>query len=107
MKNLIAPHGSSTLNPLFIEDSIQRESLISSSNDMKKLLLNSAAAANVVMLGAGYFTPLSGFMDKKNAIKNFTTNKRSKLEPAKHGGKLCGIYAKLETKTGNCSHIEA
>ena len=68
MKNLIAPHGSSTLNPLFIEDSIQRESLISSSNDMKKLLLNSAAAANVVMLGAGYFTPLSGFMDKKNAI---------------------------------------
>mgnify|MGYP003981109547 CR=1 FL=1 len=68
MKNLIAPHGSSTLNPLFIEDSIQRESLISSSNDMKKLLLNSAAAANVVMLGAGYITPLSGFMDKKNAI---------------------------------------
>ena len=68
MKNLIAPHGSNTLNPLFIEDSVQREDLINNSNDMKKLLLNSAAAANVVMLGAGYFTPLSGFMDKKNAI---------------------------------------
>jgi sulfate adenylyltransferase len=68
MKNLIAPHGSNTLNPLFIQDSVQREDLINNSNDMKKLLLNSAAAANVVMLGAGYFTPLSGFMDKKNAI---------------------------------------
>ena len=68
MKNLIAPHGSDSLNPLFIEDSSQRDSLVSKSKDMPQLLLNSAAAANVVMLGAGYFTPLSGFMDKKSAI---------------------------------------
>ena len=68
MKNLIAPHGSDSLNPLFIEDSSQRDSLTSKSKDMPQLLLNSAAAANVVMLGAGYFTPLSGFMDKKSAI---------------------------------------
>ena len=68
MKNLIAPHGSDSLNPLFVNDSSQRESLVSKSKDMSQLLLNSAAAANVVMLGAGYFTPLSGFMDKKNAI---------------------------------------
>ena len=68
MKNLIAPHGSDSLNPLFIKDSSQRDSLISESKGMPQLLLNSAAAANVVMLGAGYFTPLSGFMDKKNAI---------------------------------------
>ena len=31
-------------------------------------MLNSAAAANTVMLGAGYFTPLNGFMNKKDAI---------------------------------------
>ena len=68
MKNLIAPHGSDSLNPLFIENPSQRGSLTSKSKDMPQLLLNSAAAANVVMLGAGYFTPLSGFMDKKNAI---------------------------------------
>ena len=68
MKNLIAPHGSDSLNPLFINDSSQRDSLISESKGMPQLLLNSAAAANVVMLGAGYFTPLSGFMDKKSAI---------------------------------------
>ena len=68
MKNLIEPHGSDTLKPLYIEDSVEREDLINTSKDMRKVLLNSAAAANVVMLGAGYFTPLSGFMDKKNAI---------------------------------------
>ena len=45
-------------------------------------------------------------MDKKNAIKNFMTNKTFKLEPAKYGGKLSGIYARLEIKTGQCSHIE-
>ena len=35
---------------------------------MKKMKINSAAAANAVMLGAGYFTPLEGYMDKKNAM---------------------------------------
>ena len=35
---------------------------------MKKITVNSAAAANTVMLGAGYFTPLNGFMNKKDAI---------------------------------------
>ena len=35
---------------------------------MKKITVNSAAAANLVMLGAGYFTPLDGFMEKKDVI---------------------------------------
>ena len=68
MKNLIAPHGSDTLKPLYVEDSSERNSIIEASNNMPKLLLNSAAAANAVMLGAGYFTPLQGYMDKKDAI---------------------------------------
>ena len=67
MKNLIAPHGSDSLTPLYIEDSSERNSLIKASENMPHLLLNSAAAANAVMLGAGYFTPLDGYMDKKNA----------------------------------------
>ena len=67
MKNLIAPHGSDSLKPLYIEDSSERNSLIKASENMPHLLLNSAAAANAVMLGAGYFTPLDGYMDKKNA----------------------------------------
>ena len=68
MKNLIAPHGSDTLKPLYVEDSSERNAIIEASNNMPKLLLNSAAAANAVMLGAGYFTPLQGYMDKKDAI---------------------------------------
>ena len=77
MKNLIAPHGSDSLKPLYIEDSSERNSLIKASENMPHLLLNSAAAANAVMLGAGYFTPLGGYMDKKNATsvsENMTTS---------------------------------
>lgn len=68
MKNLIVPHGSETLKPLYIEDLSQRTSKIEAAENMPKLLLNSAAAANAVMLGAGYFTPLKGYMDKNNAM---------------------------------------
>ena len=68
MKNLIAPHGSDTLKPLYVEDSSERNAIIEASNNMPKLLLNSAAAANAVMLGAGYFNPLQGYMDKKDAM---------------------------------------
>ena len=68
MKNLIVPHGSETLKPLYIEDLSQRTSTIEAAENMPKLLLNSAAAANAVMLGAGYFTPLKGYMDKNNAM---------------------------------------
>ena len=32
------------------------------------MIINSAAAANLVMLGAGYFTPLEGFMGKNEVI---------------------------------------
>tara|TARA_Y100000992_G_scaffold36776_1_gene20631 strand:- start:938 stop:2131 length:1194 start_codon:yes stop_codon:yes gene_type:complete len=68
MKNLIVPHGSETLKPLYIEDLSQRTSKIEAAENMPKLLLNSAAAANAVMLGAGYFTPLKGYMDKNDAM---------------------------------------
>ena len=68
MKNLIEPHGSDTLKPLYIEDSSNRNSILEATKNMPKLLLNSAAAANAVMLGAGYFTPLDGYMDKENTL---------------------------------------
>ena len=68
MKNLIAPHASETLKPLFINDSSERDAILEQSTSLSQLLLNSAAAANTVMLGAGYFTPLNGFMNKKDAI---------------------------------------
>ena len=68
MTNLVRPHGSRELKPLIVEDKAKSEAIIRSSLDTKRLELNSSASANVVMLGAGYFTPLSGFMDKENAL---------------------------------------
>ena len=76
MTNLVCPHGSDSLNPLYIKDSKEKEEIVKKSQNLPKILLNSAAAANVVMLGAGYFTPLSGFMNKKDALnvaKNMLT----------------------------------
>ena len=68
MTNLVDPHGAKTLKPLIIKDNSEKNNIISNSNSLFKLRLNSAAAANAVMLGAGYFTPLEGYMNKNNAI---------------------------------------
>ncbi|MBH44621.1 MAG: sulfate adenylyltransferase [Gammaproteobacteria bacterium] len=68
MQNLIEPHGAKTLKPLIITDINEKNSLIERSKKLKKIVVNSAAASNIVMLGAGYFTPLSGFMDKANSF---------------------------------------
>jgi len=65
---MIKPHGADALNPLFVSDDAERKVLIAEAESLPSLLLNSAAAANAVMLGAGYFTPLDGFMDLADAL---------------------------------------
>lgn len=65
---MIKPHGSENLNPLFVAEAAQRDALIAEAAGLPTLLLNSAAAANAVMLGAGYFNPLSGFMNKADSL---------------------------------------
>ena len=50
---MIKPHGSDELNPLFVYDSEQRHALIEEAKNLPALLLNSAAAANAVMMGGG------------------------------------------------------
>ncbi len=65
---MIKPHGSDALHPLLISDPDKNRVLASEAEDLPSLLLNSAAAANVVMLGGGYFTPLNGFMDVTDAM---------------------------------------
>ncbi len=65
---MIKPYGSETLNPLFISNDKQRKALIEEAAGLPALLLNSAAAANAVMLGAGYFNPLTGYMNLANAL---------------------------------------
>jgi len=65
---LIKPHGSETLNPLFVQDAQLQQQLLTEAESLPSLLLNSAAAANAVMLGAGYFNPLTGYMNLADAL---------------------------------------
>ncbi len=60
---MINPYGSDQLNPLFIDDAKQHQQLSEEAESLPSLLVNSAAAANAVMLGAGYFNPLTGYMN--------------------------------------------
>ena len=65
---MIQPHSSSTLNGLYVDEADARAALQEDVKTLPTLLLNSAAAVNAVMLGGGYFNPLSGFMDKTDAL---------------------------------------
>lgn len=65
--SLIKPHGANTLNPRFVTGPAA-DALRSEAESMPKLMLSSAAAANAVMLGAGYFTPLDGYMNRADAL---------------------------------------
>jgi sulfate adenylyltransferase len=65
---MIKPHGSEELMPKIVNTDEEKAALLESAKTMKKIKISSAAAANLVMLGAGYFTPLGGFMDKKDVL---------------------------------------
>src|SRR6185295_9888354 len=65
---MIKPHGANELKPLFVYDTAKHHALIKEAEKLPSLLLNSAAAANAVMLGAGYFTPLPGYMNLADAL---------------------------------------
>ena len=65
---MIKPHGSDVLHPLYVSDAVAREHLLKEAETLPSLLLNSAAAANAVMLGAGYFNPLQGYMNLADAL---------------------------------------
>ena len=65
---MIKPHGSKELMPKIVNTDEEKESLLKAAESMKKLKVTSAAAANLVMLGAGYFTPLDGFMNKDDLL---------------------------------------
>lgn len=65
---MIKPHGSETLNPLFVYDSQQHDALLHEAESLPSMMINSSAAANAVMMGAGYFNPLTGYMNAADAI---------------------------------------
>ncbi len=65
---MIKPHGSDTLNARFVYDAARHHELSHQAESLPSLMLNSAAAANAVMLGGGYFNPLDGFMNLADAL---------------------------------------
>ena len=62
------PVGSDTLHPLFVYDSDAHDALSHEAESLPSLLISSQAAGNAVMMGAGYFSPLAGFMNVANAM---------------------------------------
>ena len=75
---MIKPHGSDALNPLFVYDSAKHAELKKEAEDLPSIIVSSATAANAVMLGGGYFNPLTGYMNVADSVsvaeKMFTTD---------------------------------
>ena len=75
---MIKPHGSEELNPLFVTDDAKRAELVKEAAGLPSIVVCSAAAANAVMLGSGYFNPLTGYMNKADALSVAEGMKTSK-----------------------------
>ncbi len=65
---MIKPHGSATLNPLYVQDDKKRAELAKEAEALPSIIISSAGAANAVMMGAGYFNPLTGYMNVADAM---------------------------------------
>ncbi|MEJ2466221.1 MAG: sulfate adenylyltransferase, partial [Candidatus Thiodiazotropha sp.] len=65
---MINPVGSSELNPLFVYDPDTHHSLSHEAESLPSVVISSQSAGNAVMMGAGYFNPLKGFMNVADAM---------------------------------------
>jgi len=65
---MIKPVGSDTLKPLFVYDPDQHHALSHEAEGLPSVVISSQAAGNAVMMGAGYFSPLPGFMSVADAM---------------------------------------
>ncbi len=65
---MIKPVGSAELQPLFVYDPEQHHQLSHEAESLPSVMISSQAAGNAVMMGAGYFNPLKGFMNVADAM---------------------------------------
>ncbi|MCG6895689.1 MAG: sulfate adenylyltransferase [Thiocapsa sp.] len=65
---MIKPVGSDALMPLFVYDPDAHHALMREAETLPSVVISSQAAANAVMLGGGYFSPLPGFMNLADAV---------------------------------------
>jgi sulfate adenylyltransferase len=63
MSKLVKPHGSDSLKPLLL-DGAARKAELERARALPKIKLSSREVGDVIMLGIGGFTPLTGFMTK-------------------------------------------
>jgi sulfate adenylyltransferase len=62
------PYGSEILNPLLVKDKARRKMLLEEVEKIPSVVVSSAAAANAVMLGGGYFNPLNAYMNLADVL---------------------------------------
>ena len=65
---MIKPVGSDELQPLFVYDTEEHHALMHEAESLPSVVISSQAAGNAVMMGAGYFSPLKGFMPVADAM---------------------------------------
>ena len=63
MSKLVKPHGSNSLKPLLL-DGAARKAELERAKALPKIKMSSREVGDVIMLGIGGFTPLTGFMTK-------------------------------------------
>ena len=66
--SVIMPYGSEALGPRMVLDSERKRRVERDLPALESIILSSAAAANAVMLGGGYFNPLSGYHNRDDAL---------------------------------------
>jgi len=65
---MIKPIGSDELQPRFVYDVAEHDALSKEAESLPSVIISSQAAGNAVMMGAGYFNPLKGFMNIADAM---------------------------------------
>ena len=65
---MIKPVGSDELQPRFVYDTEKHHAMMREAETLPSVVISSQAAGNAVMMGAGYFSPLKGFMNLADAM---------------------------------------
>lgn len=72
---MIKPIGTDELQPRFVYDTERHHQLAHEAESLPSIMISSQAAGNAVMMGAGYFSPLEGFMNLADAVSVAETMK--------------------------------
>ncbi len=76
MTEIISPHGSKNLIPLYVNETSKKK-LKEESKYLEKLYLNSRESSDLLLLSMGAYTPLRGFMNKNDWLSVCTQMKLS------------------------------